>query len=79
MIEAVLKRGTLPDAARRSCVDCRECKAAVSWWCTSQAAIDERGTRLPGVIGCPHWVPCLTEEQMGAVERRLSDYVVVNP
>lgn len=78
MIEAVLKRGIVPDAERRGCHDCRMNKAAVSWWCTSEAAIADRGTRLPIVgSGCPHWQPCRTEEQLGLLERAVGDHLLI--
>lgn len=59
MIEVLLRR-TLPDAERRGCPDCAHMKAAVSWWCTSDDAIEYRGTSFPGVHSCQFWEPCKT-------------------
>jgi len=42
---------------RRSCYDCVFLKSALSWWCTNEKAIKERGTSIPGCIHCPHWGP----------------------
>lgn len=41
----------------RSCYDCVHMVGYVSWWCTSDDAINDRGTRIPGCIHCPHWKP----------------------
>lgn len=30
----------------------------------NEAAVSERGTRIPGVINCPHWEPIPTKEQL---------------
>lgn len=79
MIEAVLKRGALPDATRRGCHDCRMNMAAVSWWCTSEPARADRGTKLPTVgSGCPHWVPCRTEDEVGLLERVIGGHLVIS-
>lgn len=44
-----------PKINKRSCYDCKYLKAYVSWWCTNDKAIKDRGTRIPGCINCPHW------------------------
>ena len=46
--------GELP-TERRGCVDCKYLKSYASWWCTNEKASLARGTRIPGVIHCPHW------------------------
>lgn len=42
-----------PTLAR--CYDCAHLRGYVTWWCTNQAAIDWRGTSLPGVYRCWFW------------------------
>lgn len=42
---------------KHSCHDCRNQKAALSWWCTSKEAIEFRGTSIPGGIKCKFWSP----------------------
>lgn len=55
-MEAIALSGK-PDAEKRSCYDCRHCKAALSWWCVNDRAVEDRGTSIPGVVGCKHWEP----------------------
>lgn len=43
------------DPVRASCADCKHLKAAVTWWCTNDAAIQWRGTTIPGGTKCPFW------------------------
>ncbi len=78
MIEAVFK-GVEPDAEKRSCFDCRSCKAAASWWCTNEEAKKARGTSLPGVIKCSFWTPARKWEDLSLFERWFGDYVVYGP
>jgi hypothetical protein len=44
-----------PPEERKECCDCTYLKSKISWWCTNQAAIDWRGTAIPGVALCPFW------------------------
>ncbi|PLS19353.1 hypothetical protein CVD28_02760 [Bacillus sp. M6-12] len=53
-----------PDSDRKSCFDCNFCQASQSWWCVNEKAVEERGTKLPGIIKCPHWKPMVTEEEL---------------
>lgn len=41
----------------KSCYDCKNLVAKISWWCGSKEAIEWRGTSIPGVIHCPFWKP----------------------
>jgi len=41
----------------RRCYDCVYMRGAVSWWCTNKAAIEYRGTRIPGISHCNFWSP----------------------
>ena len=41
----------------RSCYNCAWIVAYVSLWCSNDDAIEDRGTRIPGCIHCPHWSP----------------------
>ena len=68
MYEAVLESGK-PDPVTRGCADCRHLKAAVSWWCTNQQAIDDHRTRLPVVVKCQYWEPVRTKAELGLWER----------
>lgn len=77
MIEAVLKDGKVPDAEKRSCYDCRHCKAAVSWWCQNKAAIEYRGTKIPGIINCNFWEPCRVELDLSKKEKRSLNVVLI--
>ena len=42
---------------RRCCAHCSWNIPALSWWCHNEEAIEARGTRIPGIYGCPHWAP----------------------
>ena len=42
---------------RKNCAYCGWMKAALSWWCTNQKAIDYRGTSFPGINHCIFWKP----------------------
>lgn len=77
MIEAVLKNGRLPDETKRACEDCRNCKGAVTWWCTSDEAIKARNTSFPGVDNCPYWVPCRTEASLSKKEKRSLNIILI--
>lgn len=54
----------VPDENRKGCFDCIYCQGALSWWCVNKKAIADRGTKIPGVIKCPHWEPMVTKEQL---------------
>lgn len=45
----------VPSEEKRSCIDCKYLKSALSWWCTNKQAIKSRGTSIPGCIKCPFW------------------------
>ena len=78
MLEAVLK-GVEPDPVKRSCYDCRSCKAAVSWWCTNEQAVEARGTKIPGVTNCPFWTAARRWEDLSRRERWFGDFVFITP
>lgn len=42
---------------KKTCADCQFCKGHVSLWCTNDDAVNDRGTRIPGVVFCPYWLP----------------------
>jgi len=46
-----------PDTNLRRCYDCGYMKSTTSWWCVNENAIEERGTRIPGIYNCPYWKP----------------------
>jgi hypothetical protein len=54
----------VPDEKRKSCFDCNQCQGAVSWWCVNEQAAKARGTKIPGVVHCPHWEPIPTKEEL---------------
>lgn len=67
LFEPVLRTGE-PDATKRNCFDCRNCKGAVSWWCTHPDAIKKYG-RIPGRSDCEHWTPCRTKKELSIADR----------
>jgi len=77
MLEAVMVGGT-PDHERRSCFDCLHCKAAVTWWCKNDKAVEWRGTQIPGGIGCPYWEPCKTLDDLGFFARHFGGYIRIS-
>ncbi len=52
----VLRSGQ-PDVKTRRCYDCIHHRAHVTWWCFNPDAVRERGSRIPGAIGCSFWDP----------------------
>jgi len=76
MISAVLRSGT-PDLEKKSCYDCSHCKASVSWWCTSDDAAEYRGTKIPGIINCKFWEPCLVKSDLSRAQRLIGRYVYI--
>ena len=76
MREAVITGGVPPDPLRRSCFDCADCKAAISWWCANPAATRDRGTSIPGVIGCPHWSPVKHIDSLSWFSRMFSGSLI---
>lgn len=39
----------------KRCFDCFWLVGYVSWWCTNDEAIEQRGTSIPGVHSCSFW------------------------
>ena len=54
----------VPNDKKKSCFDCKYCQSATSWWCKNENAINERGTSIPGVVGCPHWDGIVTKDEL---------------
>lgn len=48
---------TKPDESLKRCYDCLHLNGYISTWCFNEDAIKYRGTRIPGVHGCPFWEP----------------------
>ena len=76
MYEAVLVRAK-PDETTRGCADCKHCKAAVSWWCTSERAIELSRTRLPGIVKCPYWEPTRTKAEVRPWEYLTAPFKII--
>jgi hypothetical protein len=78
MYELLIVKGEA-NSERKSCHDCRHCKAALSWWCTHKKAIEERGTALPGVKNCPHWEPAKHINELSWFEKlfRSKNYIQI--
>ena len=66
MVEMLIMRGKADEQAK-ACDDCKHCKGSMSWWCTNEDAICERGTSIPGVSGCPHWEAATYKEDVSWV------------
>jgi hypothetical protein len=78
MAEQVLETG-VPNANKKSCADCKHCKALVNWWCKNKLAIKARGTKIPGVVNCPFWEGCKTKKELSWSDRLFGDYIYVDP
>ncbi len=44
----------------RKCSDCAYMQAHITWWCTSEEAVEYRKTSIPGTKNCQFWAPCET-------------------
>ena len=79
MIEQILDG--IPNAERKGCVDCKHCKAAVSWWCTNKEAIKHKNSSLPYTKNCSFWEPCRTKKDLTLWEKispfSFFEYIVV--
>lgn len=75
-MEVILKSAE-PDIEKRSCFDCKHCKAAVSWWCYNQEAVIHRGTALPTAFQCKYWEPVRTFKETTWWERFWKDFMYI--
>ena len=76
MIEAILVNQE-PDFEKRICYDCKHCKAAVSWWCTREDAIQSRKTKIPDAIKCKFWEPCKMKKDLKWSDRLFNSYIEI--
>lgn len=66
-----------PDAQRKSCYDCGNMYAVMSWWCRSEEATKARGTHMVtpdlAVHHCPYWIPAKIKSK--PLLKRIIDYI----
>lgn len=59
-MKQVVFKTHIPDPIKRSCHDCHDCQASISWWCKNEEAVKAHSSNIPGRIKCDFWTPCKT-------------------